>query len=320
MIIFVYGTDGFRIHEHVHKLATRFSAERDPQQLNFARIDCQKQPQGLMEQIFAAPFLAEKRMVVVEHVLASSNKELQQALLEKVEEQAIPDTTILVLVEHQEKFKTKLAKQLFERLSKEKFAQQFSSLTGAQLAGWIASEVQSRSGSIERNAAQHIAMHAGDMWRIHSLIDQLCAYKQGKEITIADVELFVEKQADDNIFTLVDAIVGKRKKDVFAMLEQQYNNGKDAGYIFAMLLRQFRILLELRELIDTGNNMRDPGLAKAMGLHPFVVKKSIPAAQKFSLEQLHNIYDQLLSIDIKTKKGLANQRLLIDVFVAETMI
>lgn len=317
MIIFLYGKDTYRRRAHLHKMMEKFKADRDPQGLNTVRVDCSKEPQKVMEQVLAAPFLAERRMVVVEHLLASKQKELQQEILKRIEEKNLPDTNVVVFWEATDAYKTKDAKALLARLQKEKYAQQFDVLKGVQLGGWVAGEVAARKGKISSHATQYLIQHTNDSWQLSSLVDQLVAYKQGEEIGVADVQLFLDETADDNIFNLVDAIVGKQPRQAYAMIQQQYAIGEDVQFMFAMLLRQFRILIELRDLFERDDAQASNVLAKKLGLHPFVVKKSLPLAKRYTLEQLRQAYQLLLDLDIQIKHGEADQELLLDVFVGK---
>ena len=226
MILFLYGEDTFRSRQHIHKIMEKFRHDRDPQGLNIARLDCEKEPaERILQDLFAAPFLAEKRMLVLENLLVSKQEELRQTFMQKIKDDALPDTTVLVFWEGEHAPKTKDGKALYTRLQKEKFAQEFAVLPPAKLAGWIAQETAARGGHIDTPAAQYLAQHtAGDMWRLHALIDQLIAYRWTPEqnkpdektaptlprhITFADVQLFLDEKIDNNIFGLVDAIVAK---------------------------------------------------------------------------------------------------------------
>jgi DNA polymerase III delta subunit len=82
-----------------------------------------------------------------------------------------------------------------------------------------------------------------------------------------------------------------------------------------MILRQFRILVEMRDLFNRNENMPSAQMAQELEVHPYVAKKSLPAMKRFSLDKLKKIYGQLLEIDIKTKTGLGEPALLLDVFV-----
>ena len=299
-------------------MIAKFQADRDPQGLNVKRIDAASvDASAIMNEILAAPFLAEKRMVVVEGCIASKHEALRATLLERIEEKNIPDSTVLLFWEDGTKYKKKEQKAFFERLQKEKFAQEFPALEGAKLAGWVASLVKEKKGTIGRAAVQHMIDATGsDSWQLKSLVEQLVAYASGREITVEDAELFLDKKVDDNIFNLVDNILAKKSSSVFEMMQEQYRSGKDVQYIFAMVLRQVRILLELADLKERGVSASP----KELGLHPFVVKKSTALAHKYSVEELSQVYGELLALDSAIKHGQGEPKVLMDVFVGKSSI
>lgn len=302
------------------KMIEKFKQDRDPQGYNVAVLDCVKEDGGkIMEQILSAPFMSEKRLVVLENFLSTTKiGDLQAEMLKRVDEKTLPESTVLIFWEEDLKPKTKVAKELFEKLSKEKFSQQFEALVGFKLQAWIEAEFKTRGGKISQPALQYLTQNIGsDMWRLDSLISQLVAYKAGGEIGLADVQLFLDEKTDDSIFNLVDAIVGGQAKKAFEMIREQYRIGKDAPYVFAMLLRQFRILLELRDLHEREDNLSSDALAKKLNLHPFVVKKSLPFVKCYPMEKLKSIYQSLLDFDVKTKTGQGGPELLLDVLVGK---
>jgi len=342
MLIFLYGADTFRSRAQMKKMLEKFKKDRDPSGYNSVRLDVKKDANRIMGELLSAPFLAERRMIVVENLLARKEKELLQALLKRIEEQNLPESNIILLWEEGEEFKDKDAKKLFERLVKEKYTQKFDKLIGVRLTAWIDEEFKARGGKIDQAAVRYLAENInGDTWRLNSLIDQLISYsyKWGNTNTeaekrdssasptvmsgsvgmtvLGDVQLFLDKKVDDNIFNLVDAIAAKQPKNVFAMIAEQYRKGEDAGYIFAMILRQYRILLEMRDLFDREDNLPSDLMAKKLGIHPFVVKKSLPIMKQYSWTRLQEIYQKLLEIDIKTKTGRGDQSVLLDIFVGQ---
>lgn len=320
MLIFLHGPDTFRSRQQLKKMIEKFKQDRDPQGYNVAVLDCQKEEGGkVMEQILSAPFMSEKRMVVLENFLSATGKgDTQEEILKRAEEKKLPESTVLLFWESELKPKTNVSKKLFEKLSKEKFSQQFDALTGFKLQAWIEAEFKTRGGKISGQALQYLTNNIGsDMWRLDSLIEQLVAYKAGVEIGLADVQLFLDEKTDDSIFNLVDAIVGGQAKKAFEMIREQYRLGEDAQYVFAMLLRQFRILLEIRDLYEREDNLPSDTIAKKLGLHPFVVKKSLPFVKRYPMEKLKSIYQSLLDFDIKTKTGQGGPELLLDVLVGK---
>ncbi len=320
MIFFLYGDDTFRSRAKKRELVEGFKGKRDPTGMNVVVLDAQKdKEERIFEELVAAPFLAEKRMLLIENLLTNKKTKLQKSFLELLEAKRIPETTTLILWEEGKIFKGDAGK-LFEILKQEKYAQEFSSLTGRELSKWIVGELSARSATIDPLALEFIVTNAcDDSWYIHSLLDQLIAYASGEPITIDHVKVFLKETVDDNIFNLIDALVSKNSnsKKVFAMIAEQYRKGEDAQFIFAMIMRQFKILLQLSDMYERGIRERDEIFARQLGLHPFVVKKSLSLSQKYSFEDLKSIYRELLEIDSKTKTGQGDQSVMLDFFVGK---
>lgn len=323
MLILLSGPDTFRSRQYLKKMLAKFKADRDPEGLNAAILDCEKtEGPAILEQIFSAPFLADKKLIVLENFLTAAQKQdTQEEMLARAKNKTLPESSNLIFWEAEAKPKTKAGKELWEILSKEKFSQTFEPLAGAKLSAWANQEIKSRGGKINPAALNYLINNAGgDMWRLNSLIDQLVNYAQEKEIVAADVQLFLEEKTDDNIFNLVDAIVARQTKQVYQMIREQYRKGEDAFYILAMLARQFRILLQLRDIFDREDNPKSDDLAKRLGLHPFVVKKSLPMVKRYTMRELKNIYGQLLELDAKIKTGQGGPEFLLDLFVGKLSI
>jgi DNA polymerase-3 subunit delta len=319
MIIYIWGEDTFRSRQYLKKTIEQFKKQRDPQGYNVVILDTKKEESGrVLSEILSVPFLAEKRMIVLENLLSTSDKELLSNLIERIRSKNLPETNVLVVWQGELFGKNKEIKELIELLQKEKYAQEFKSLEVGELSSWVSKEIAARGGKIGSHALVYLAQNTGkDMWLLNSLLDQLLSYKKGEEITLADAQLFLEEKEDDNIFNMVDAVAIGNKKQAFKLLEDQRKLGEDDTYLFSMILRQFRILLQLRDLFEREDKMTSDVLAKTLGLHPYVVKKSLPLVRKYPLRKLKHIYEELLSIDIKTKTGQGDQSMLLDLLVGK---
>lgn len=318
MLICLYGKNTFGSLSRLKELIAKFKNDRDPQGFNVAVIDCEKNTKDALGQVAAAPFLSEKRMVVLKSFLLSKDSEAQEEMLEMVKKKKIPESNIIIFWENTDSFKTKIAKSLFEILSKEKYSQKFDELSGVNLGNWIKGKAEDCGGKISGDAVQFLAGHGGkDLWLINSLLEQLVSYADGREINLDDVQIFLDEKTDGSIFNLVDAIIGKQEKQVYKMIQEQYRQGEDAQFIFSMILRQFRIMLELRDLFERQDKTTSDVLAKKLNLHPFVVKKTLPFVRNYNMAKLRDIYNRLLDMDIKIKTGYSNPPLLLDLLVGE---
>ncbi len=318
MIIYIYGDDAFRSRRYLKEQVEKFRQTRDPGGYNSVFVDAKKETLGkIISETNAMPFLAERRLVVLENLLAHSSKEVLKDIAERVVENRFPETNVIIFWQGEAKSRIKEAGELEKILLTQKYRFEAKSLKGLELSAWIKEELNHRRRTISRDAVAFLTLHAeGDTARLNGLLDQFVAYtlpssqeKAAREITLADVQLFLEEKIDDTVFALVDAVVAGNRKTAFKLLAVRRNAGEDDGYIFAMLVRQFRILLMLNVVTDASSPEL---LAKELGLHPFVVKKSLPHAKRFSSAVLKKIYDDLLQIEIKTKTGAGSQGALID--------
>jgi len=187
-------------------------------------------------------------------------------------------------------------------------------LTGEQLNKWVRNAIRDRGGRIEAGAlTELVGLVGADLWAMVSEIDKLVSYSGTNEITTAAVRELVKAKFDDNIFHLTDALASKNAKASFKLLQDQIAAGSNELYILTMLIRQFRILLQTRELIDTEPNYYT--VASRLQIHPFVAQKAARNAEKFTLEELKGIYQQLLQIDMKIKSTQEDPRLMFDLLI-----
>lgn len=331
MLIYLYGPDTLRSRRYLRDLIEQFKKQRDPKGYNVKHLDGKTAETSLvLAEIMSLPFLAEKRMVIIENLLSSSDKELLAAvknkkeLLEavknKIEHKKISEATILIVWQGEALGKVKEVKELDTLLKLEKYAQEFLLLTGAQLTSWIQKEVATKGGTIQNDALQYLAQHAGtDMWHVQTLVNQLVAHTTTTDdslqpITTADVQLFLDEKIDDNVFNLVDAVMQGNRKIAFKLLEGQRQLGHEDGKLFGLIIWQVRTLLSIADILERRQLSSDE-IAREIGVHPFVVKKNLGAVKKHSLASLTKIYEELLSMDIKIKTGQGSQAVLLDRFV-----
>jgi len=58
-------------------------------------------------------------------------------------------------------------------------------------------------------------------------------------------------------------------------------------------------------------------MAQELNLHPFVIKKSLWQARKFSLEELKRIYRKIFQIDLNIKTGRLDPQIALDLLITE---
>lgn len=316
MILYFYGVDTLRSRRYLEQSVAQFRRARDQRGYNVVRLDGKTTEAGrLLSEFTAAPFLALKRLVVVENILSAKDTAFLEQTQTYLSGGHLPDTTVVIFWQGEAPGKTSEAKALQALLAKEQYAREFASLTGAKLTDWIRAEAAERGAVVSPAAAAYIAENSGgDMWLIGTLIDVLRAYTAGAAIEPKDAAVFLPKKLDDNIFSLTDALAAGNCKTALTLLYEQRRLGEDDQKIFPLIVWQFRVLLILADALEREPGLPSDALAAKTGLKPFVVRKNLAIVRKFSLAELQAAYRQLLTIDRQTKTGQADQSVLLDVF------
>jgi len=185
-----------------------------------------------------------------------------------------------------------------------------------ELPRWIQAEAKKLGGTIEPNAAVRLSEMVGEDTRIaaQELGKLLIHANYERPVTLADVEQVSINSAPGNIFKLVDALGTKNGKEAQHVLHQLLEE-VDAGEIWGMVIRQFRLLLQAREMLDVGAGTGE--IQKVLHLHEFVAQKVSGQARQFSIRHLESIYHRLLEIDEQAKTSQVPLDLALDTFIVE---
>ncbi len=321
MIIFLYGEDTYRSSQKLNQIKDKFIKEVDSSGMNLVVLDGAKLKfEEFNRQVKASPFLARKRMVIIKNLISENkSKEIQKEIVDllNTEWKHPTEDNILVFWEAQDHSKAKAKNALWDRLIKEKVAEEFKPLTPYQLNHWIEQEIAGHKAKIDRAAASLLAATVGnDLWQLSSEIAKLVNYCGQNIITSKEVEVLVKAKFDDNIFNLVDAIGNNNKKLALKLMSDQFNMESDEMYLLSMLIRQFRILLLTKALAEKDPRIGKEKIAQELRIHPFVAQKAVFQAKNYSLDKLKTIYGMLLDIDFKIKTSSSKPRLLFDLLIA----
>lgn len=246
----------------------------------------------------AMPFLADKRLVIVTDLLGAPLP-WQAELLAYLPE--LPETTRLILLESRPLADNHPVLALAEQ-SKNGYVRAFRRPEGSALERWVRQRVEATGGRIAPRAAALLATSVGgEMLALENEIEKLVLYKGEGTIEPADVELLCPYAAEASIFELVDALGGRNGRVAASLLHAKLHEGVDPFYLFAMVIRQFRLLIQVKELAEEGATSAE--MARKLKVHPFVAGKVEQQSRQYTLAQLEQIYRHLLEIDVGVKTG-----------------
>jgi DNA polymerase III subunit delta len=273
------------------------------------------------------PFLAEKRLVIVEGLLerfeakAKTGKKKTSRQPDQPEEfivvaeavKKLPPFTELVLLGG-EINKTNPLLMEFSALTK---VRQFPVLKGAVLSQWIERRVAGAGGSISSQALALLIRFVGnDLWAMSGEVDKLTQFAGGRRIEEADVKAVVSDAQEANVFAMVDAVMESRIGVAQELLQQQFRQGAAPAQLLTMLARQVRIIFQVKDMRDRGKSRGD--IQHRLGLtSDFLLRKAWEQADKYSMPRLREVFHKLLEADLAIKTGKLDGEIALDILVAE---
>ncbi|MBI2171995.1 MAG: DNA polymerase III subunit delta [Chloroflexi bacterium] len=283
----------------------------------------------LQDACSAAPFLAERRLVLVEGLLSQAGEPQGQRPRGRTPRPvqggpdpweglpaalgSLPPTTILVFLEGDLRNRS----PLFQRIAPLAEVQMFHVPSGDALRSWIRARVSTAGASVSAGAVDLLVeLVGGNLWVLQGEIDKLALYASGGTIAEQEVEALVSNSREANIFRAVDAVLAGQTGRALQLFRSLRQGGADASYILTMLARQLRFVMVAQELVGSGLPRNE--LAQRLGLAgEFALRTVEEQARKYTADQLEGMYRLLLQADVSIKTGDVEEPLALEMLVAE---
>ena len=347
MLYVLHGEDEFTRSEELAKLRQKLGdptiASLNTTMLNGRDLSLA----ALLQACNAMPFMSERRLVIVQDFWSRfelpkerKSKERQpeepqpeerrpeisaadaafiKGLLEYLPH--MPESTRLVFSESRNLEDPKARNPAFVHLradQKRIYHKAFPAPKSHELPRWIAQRMTAKGGSIHPRAAQELAQLVGSNLRqLDQELEKLLAYvNYERTVTVTDVQTLVAASHTINVFALVDAMGMRQTQTAVDHLHALLEAGAAPLYLLSMIERQFRILLQIKELREQGANI--DAMQKTLGIrHEFIIEKSLRQAQHFSMARLESIYNHLAEVEQAIKTGEIADVLALDLLVVE---
>lgn len=309
-----YGEDTYSSAQKLELWRKRFE-EKYGGETNIEILDGKTlNPAEFDTNINAMPFLAEKKLIIIKNFLAetkskakaddkpkpksSAKAEAQRKVAETIEE--TPDFCLVIFHETEMPDRRSV---LFQKINKVGKAEEFQPLSPNEISKWIISKSIKDNFKISLNTSLYLSTYLSqNLWLIENELNKLSTYANGKEITREMIDSFVLPTLSSSIFKLTDNIAVKNLKESLRIFNILIESGEDPIMIFFMIVRHFRILIQVQEMVEKRETQAT--MIKRLKQHPFVVQTMSRQAKNFSTEKIEQIYKKLLEIDRKVKTGI----------------
>jgi DNA polymerase-3 subunit delta len=319
-VLILHGEDDFSLEESFKALIAGYRAEPNAD-LNTAEFEgSETSVAEILSAASAFPFMASRRLVIVRGLLsfltrkgagegAKKSLEYLTAALP-----TLPDWSQLVFIE---RGKLPESSKIVKTAAEQGEVRLFSPPKDS--ADWISKRAKSYYGTSIDSAAAHAlaSVTQNDLRLADSELAKLAAYLDGgRPITEDDVALLTPYVAEANIFNMVDALGAGNGRKAARLAHQLLEQQEDIFALFGMINRQFRLLLLVKEHLNTGGSRDKNAIAGALGINPFVADKLSVQSRSFSLLDLEGIYRALQDYDVKMKTGRIDPVLALDLLIA----
>lgn len=312
-VYFLHGDDEFAMAEFIKDLRLKVgddsTADMNIVTFNTSDLDWA----DLEAAANSTPFLSDRRLLILYEVEKIKNAPARSDRLIALCEH-IPESTALLLVERNPKTSSKMSP--IHKWAKKNpeicFIRTCTTPQGARFRSWLEEQAAAHGGSFEQDAAELLAEWTQEDPRLASQeLRKLLDYVDlQRAIRVEDIEQCTPYRGQTTIFALVDALGQRRGEEAQKILHQVLQDA-DVRSVFGMIIRQFRLILLARDLMDSG---KVPG--NTIHKSDFVVKKVSTQARNFTLADLERIYHELLAIDLRSKNGEMDLEIALDSLVS----
>lgn len=279
MIYLVYGKDTFRSREKLNQLLGFFNSKISAGAI--FKIDTDNFNVVQFEELVKSRSLFENKHVI------SCERVFENAIAKNFILKNFPQIFVSpnIFIFWEENLEEDALSQ-FESNSQK--IQKFDLLSEEKLRKWI----KDKAGNISLQNVEEIIKNCGqDLWRVSKQIEII--QTGGK---LADKQGSAQ---EFNLFAVSDAVAERNRSKAWILMNEAMMAGVAAEEIFFKILWQIKTLMIVKRL----DILKIKNPEKESGLHPFVYKKTLTGAQKFSEKDLADFSFELLRIYHDSRRG-----------------
>jgi DNA polymerase-3 subunit delta len=312
----LYGTESYFINETLD-LLTKTALEEEDREFNTVVYDLDEAYlEDVIEDARTLPFFGERKVILVKSplFLTSQKEKLEQNVRVLEEYIAEPSPfTILVFIAPFEKLDER--KKITKLLKKSAEVVEANVLQNQDVQKWIQERAVEQGVNIDHKAISLLMELVGNnVMMLSQEMNKLFLYvDQGSTITEEIVSSIVPKSAEQNVFALTEKVVKRDIAGALKILHELLTKQEEPIKILALLVTQFRLLYQVKELQTRGYNQNQ--IASHLSVHPYRVKLAMNQTGSFSSEELKNIIGYLAEADYEMKTGKMEKKLVLEFFI-----
>lgn len=265
----------------------------------------------LLNEIEAAPFLYDLRVVVLEHpsfLYKVTDERLVQSFINFLNNPV--ETTVLITIINDDDLnkinkkddsRPKIMKDALNALKSKTNNITLNKLNSGDMDSIIESMLEGYK--ISNRAKEELKNRVDkDYNRMIVELEKLKIYKEDiKEITEEDVITLVPRDLDDNVYNLISAIVSHNRRDALQILQDFKLSGVGDNYVLSTLISKFCELYQVKVLSEAKYSKEE--IAAFFNASPGRAYYMMRDVSKYKLDTLRDEMKSLVNMDYDIKRG-----------------
>ncbi len=247
----------------------------------------------LLDEISAAPFLAESRLVIVDGVPKCTKEDID--MLERV----IHPKTVLLFADASPDKRLAGTKALLKSAE----VKEFKALQPAALRQWAEALTREAGSSLEQGAFETLLELVGkDQDMLAEEVKKLSLLAAPKPVTRDLAEEMGVPSDEGVVWRMTDLLSAGNRLEAARFAKTSIARGGDAYGMWAILLNSLKNLVAVSAAVQAGET--DPtAIASKTGVHPFALRSMLPYARRTDAAKLRVFLDRIVEDDIALKTG-----------------
>lgn len=290
--------------------------------MNLASYDMETTPLAqALDDAMSAPFFGEKRLVFVDRAYFLTSDTHKGSKIEHDIDGLMsylehPEPTSIVVFSAMTG-KLDSRKKIVKTFKKVADVVALESVGEAQIRSFVTQDIKQAGFEMTPDALNLLVQRTGPNLSIimNELPKLKLASTDSKVIDETIVSELVSKSLDQNVFDLVNFVMSKNIDSALTLYRQLILTKEEPLKINAVLVGQFRLLIQTKILNKNGYSQGS--IASALKVHPYRVKLALQSIRHLKLDHLKRAYLGLIDIEKKLKSTTQDPVTLFELFMLQ---
>lgn len=261
---------------------------------NVSRVDAsQGSVRELLDEISVMPFLAEKRLIVVDGIPKCTKEDI--ALLER----CVHPAALVLFVDAKPDKRSGGVKELLKSAK----LHPFDPLKGAAVQSWVRAYAKEQGIALDPAAIRTLLEYTGDEQAMLAReLEKLATYRPGQTIKREDVEFLCVPTEEGVVWKISDLLSTGGKSAALLYAHRLIGRGGDAYGLWAILSGMLKNLIAVHAADDAGIRSQSD-IAEMTGVHPFAVQSLMQYSRRLDVKKTTRFVHWAADADRALKTG-----------------